>query len=52
MAIDIFAITNLNYIHNQFRIFDRVQDSITSLSDAIPPKTRQFLRTSWSRIIR
>jgi len=51
-SIHILAVTNFHNVHDEFFVFDRVDDSIFTLPDAISILTRQLLATRWSRVIR
>ena len=48
-SIDIFAVTNFDYVHNEYRILDCVEDAIAALSDSITLAAGKFqcTRRSW-----
>jgi len=45
--IDIFAVTNLDYVDDKNRILDRVENSKSTLAEPITLKAGQLQRTRW-----
>ena len=50
LAVDIFAMTNLNYINYQILIFYGVNNSVAALSNPILVLAGQLFAPRWARV--
>ena len=50
LAVDIFAVADLDYVNDQILVFDGVDNSVTSLSDTIFILAGQLFASGWSRV--
>ena len=51
VAIDSLAITCLDHTNDEFGVFDRVQDPISALPNAVTLKTGKLCCASWPGIL-
>ena len=51
LAVDVTPVSDLDNQHNQLPVKDLVDDSVVSLTDTVPLKTRELLTSTWTRVV-